>query len=109
MNTLQLSLKSFVVKSMADQRVVKGLSSDRIQGILERQVGKSTTERRSGYPPPEQYGPLRFYDGEFRCASRGCGSPTHYQFRGIPRCVVHVLRLMNEELMTDEERELANG
>ena len=54
-----------------------------------------------------QKGPLRYYDnGNMRCLSSRCGSPTHYKFRGVPYCTVHALRLMNEEL-TDENDAVA--
>jgi hypothetical protein len=48
---------------------------------------------------PEQHGPMRHFDREMRCASPGCGSPTHFKLEGIPRCMVHCLREMNEMLI----------
>jgi hypothetical protein len=53
---------------------------------------------------PPQFGPLRWFDTEMRCASRGCSSPTVLQLNGIPRCSVHVLRIMNEMLTSEEEQ-----
>jgi len=51
-----------------------------------------------------QKGPLRYYDnGNMRCLSSRCGSPTHYKFRGVPYCTVHALRKMNEELTDENE------
>lgn len=47
------------------------------------------------YPVPAQYGPLRQFDREMRCACRGCGSSTFYKVRGIPRCITHALRELN--------------
>lgn len=48
---------------------------------------------------PEQFGPLRHFDREMRCASRGCSSPTHFKLQGIPLCMIHCLRKMNEMLL----------
>jgi hypothetical protein len=50
------------------------------------------------YAVPPQYGPLRQFDREMRCASRGCGSPTHFKVSGIPRCSIHALRELNDML-----------
>lgn len=47
---------------------------------------------------PEQRGPLRHYDTEARCASRGCNSPTHFKLEGVSYCMIHCLYLMNEML-----------
>lgn len=47
----------------------------------------------------EQFGPLRRFDKEMRCASRGCGSSTFFRVRGIPRCISHALRELNEMLV----------
>lgn len=44
-------------------------------------------------------GPLRYSETERRCASRGCGSSTHYAVQGVPRCTVHALQEMNEMLV----------
>jgi hypothetical protein len=51
------------------------------------------------YEPIEQYGPLRWYDKEMRCASRGCSSPTYCKVQGIPYCTMHSLRRLNEMLV----------
>lgn len=56
-------------------------------------------ETRNKYPRPEQVGPLRRYDNEMRCASRGCNSPTYYKLQGIQYCSVHVIRIMNDMLV----------
>lgn len=48
------------------------------------------------YPVPPQYGPLRQVERETRCASRGCGSSTFYKVNGIPRCMTHALRELND-------------
>lgn len=47
------------------------------------------------YDIPPQYGPLRQFDKEMRCACRGCGSSTFYKVRDIPRCMSHALRELN--------------
>lgn len=46
--------------------------------------------------PKPQYGPLRWYDKEMRCANRGCSGPTYCKVRGIPRCMKHALEDLNE-------------
>lgn len=53
----------------------------------------------TGYPAPEQFGPLRWYDKEMRCASRGCSSPTYLKVQGVPYCGTHALHKMNELLI----------
>jgi hypothetical protein len=45
-----------------------------------------------------QAGPLRWFDKEMRCASRGCSSPTFAKVNGTPRCMMHALRELNEML-----------
>jgi len=57
-------------------------------------------EKKRQLPP--QVGPIKWYDKEMRCASRGCGSPTYIKFQGIPNCMIHTLRLANE-LMVEHE------
>jgi hypothetical protein len=47
------------------------------------------------YPTVEQFGPLRHFEREMRCACRGCGSSTFYKVNGIPRCMTHALRELN--------------
>jgi hypothetical protein len=47
---------------------------------------------------PEQYGPVRWYDKEMRCSNRGCGSPTYIRIQGVPRCMIHAVKEMNEML-----------
>lgn len=63
------------------------------------------TDPRERYPIPPQHGPLRWYDTSYRCASRGCGSPTRYKLNGVPYCSVHVIRKMNDMIceLTGEE------
>lgn len=64
-------------------------------------IASNTTNGR--VPRTKQFGPLRTYDQEMRCASRGCGSPTHFQLNGIPYCWPHVVWRMNEMLTPQEE------
>lgn len=52
-------------------------------------------EERTRITPP-QVGPIKRYDVEMRCASRGCGSSTYIRFRGIPKCTTHTLKEANE-------------
>jgi len=47
------------------------------------------------HPVPQQYGPLRQFDREMRCACRGCSSSTFYKVCGVPRCMTHALRELN--------------
>lgn len=66
----------------------------------------------SPYPIPPQYGPLRHFENEMRCACRGCGCSTYLRLEGIPRCSIHAMKMMNEMLMTPaelEERERKNN
>lgn len=67
--------------------------------FLQELLDQPTESTNAKYPVPEQHGPFRFYDSEFRCASRGCGSPTRYKLQGIPYCSVHVMRKMNDMLI----------
>lgn len=62
-------------------------------------LGTVISDGPINYPAPEQFGPLRWYDKEMRCASRGCGSPTYCKLKGIPYCIMHSLKLMNELLV----------
>lgn len=50
---------------------------------------------------PPQVGPIKWYDTPMRCSSRGCNSPTYIRWRGMPKCMPHILRLANE-LFVDE-------
>jgi len=54
---------------------------------------------------PEQFGPMIQYDREMRCASRGCGSSTFLKLQGIPLCMTHCLKRMNEMLLALGVRE----
>ena len=74
------------------------LSLDEITALL------SKPEKGQPAKPPQQYGPLRWYDKEMRCASRGCGSPTHCKVEGIPYCTMHSLRKLNDMLTDEGER-----
>jgi hypothetical protein len=51
---------------------------------------------------PPQVGPIKWYDKEMRCASRGCSSSTYIKFCGIPKCMMHTLREANE-LMVEHD------
>lgn len=78
-------------------QLAKALSPEQIAGLLK--VDKAI--QRSGVlerKTPPQTGPIRWYDKEMRCASRGCGSPTYIKFDGVPYCGMHTLRLANERL-----------
>jgi len=75
----------------------KVLDADTIAALLTRD--KQASDPRTRYPVPPQEGPFRWYDSEFRCASRGCGSPTRYKLQGIPYCSVHLINKMNDMLI----------
>jgi len=70
-----------------------------VEGIELDSLGTVISEGSSGYPAPEQFGPLRWVDSTLRCASRGCSSPTHCKLKGIPYCFSHCLREMNQMLL----------
>jgi|SRR6516225_1243224 hypothetical protein len=74
--------------------------------LLKQLVNENahTERQKRKYPIPEQYGPLRRFDRELRCASRGCGSPTYYKVDGIPYCTVHALRQLNDLVMVLTKR-----
>ena len=75
---------------------------DFLSGLLSSGASPDTDASKFNYESTQK-GPLRYYDnGNMRCLSRRCGSPTHYKLRGVPYCTVHALRKMNEEL-TDED------
>jgi hypothetical protein len=46
-----------------------------------------------------QNGPVRFFDNEMRCSSRGCSSSTYIKMQGIPKCMMHTLIACNELLI----------
>jgi hypothetical protein len=48
------------------------------------------------YEALRQNGPLRWFDREMRCASRGCGSSTYCKVESVPYCTTHALRKLNE-------------
>lgn len=51
------------------------------------------------FPRIKQEGPLRFVDETMSCVSRGCGSPTWCKVKGIPMCLMHALRELNQMLI----------
>ena len=65
--------------------------------IIDELLEESETTAR--YEAPVQHGPLRQFDNYFRCASRGCSSPTFFKLQGIPYCMIHCLRTMNDMLV----------
>lgn len=52
------------------------------------------------YKVPKQKGPVRFFDATLRCASRGCGSPTHFKLQGVPYCMIHTIWKLNDLLLS---------
>jgi hypothetical protein len=65
-----------------------GLSANDVKALLSPKVSDSKA--------PLQDGPLRWYDHEMRCASKGCSSPTYCKVEGVPYCMMHSLRKLNE-------------
>jgi len=54
------------------------------------------------HPRPEQHGPLRQFERSMSCMSGTkkyrCASPTFFKVNGVPRCMIHALRELNEML-----------
>ena len=76
------------------------LSNDQITELL-KPVTHSVTVKKgtTGRTLPPQEGPLRFFDKEMRCSSRGCSSATYAKVQGVPRCSIHALHELNEMLV----------
>lgn len=71
-----------------------------LSSILEILDAPEPTEsKHKYYAPPDQVGPLRWVDKDMRCASRGCSSPTTCKVQGVPYCLMHALRRLNEMLV----------
>jgi len=70
-----------------------------LDDILEILNEPDAPQKFRFYAPPEQKGPLRWRDKDMRCASKGCSSPTTCQVKGIPYCMMHSLRKLNEMLV----------
>lgn len=68
-----------------------------VTGIELEELGSVISEGR--FPTVPQDGPLRWYDTIFRCASKGCSSPTYCKLKGIPYCTMHVMKEMNKMLI----------
>lgn len=73
-------------------QTVNSLDFDTITRLL---ADEQLTPQRK-FPIPIQEGPLRFVDEKLRCASRNCSSPTYIKIKGIPYCMMHSLRELNE-------------
>jgi hypothetical protein len=43
------------------------------------------------YPRLPEDGNVRQTADTKRCASRGCSSPTHFTYTGVPYCVIHMI------------------
>ncbi len=56
---------------------------------IERELESPTAPRHTAP------GPLKWYDKEMRCASRGCRSPSYCKVEGIPYCVMHALHKLD--------------
>jgi len=57
---------------------------------------KLTTD---GFERPEQFGPVRWFDKEMRCATRRCNSPTYIRLNRIPTCMMHAIKELNQMLV----------
>jgi hypothetical protein len=65
-------------------------------GLTQQQIAELLKPKVQVSNAPPQTGPLRYYDREMRCASRGCGSPTYTKVEHVPLCMTHALRKLNE-------------
>lgn len=54
---------------------------------------------RAGYTLFKQRGPMRQFENSMRCKSQNCGSPTFIKVQGVPLCLMHALRTLNELLI----------
>lgn len=76
---------------------VKEIDATTIAALLK---GEHAQELRgSPFPRDEQFGPLRWYDVEMRCAARRCNSPTYCKVDGIPNCTMHALKRLNDVIV----------
>jgi hypothetical protein len=66
---------------------------------IEALLSEPQESKEYQWPRVEQKGPLRQFDNEMRCASRGCRSPTHFKVKGIPYCMIHAMRKLNDMLI----------
>jgi len=74
----------------------------KIEPLAEDELAEVLAEpqtMREKYPVPDQRGPLRQFEKEMRCASRGCGSSTFLKVQGIQYCTTHALNVLNEMLI----------
>jgi hypothetical protein len=78
------------------------LSPDEIAGLLSKTATGATKTAKYSYHINEQFGPLRWFEKEMRCACKGCNSPTYCKVEGIPRCMIHALRELNDLLVAVE-------
>lgn len=74
------------------------LSPEQIKRLL-----KPSSPYKATTKPNAVDGPCRYYESEFRCASRGCSSPTHYKIEGTPRCYPHAIVEMNDLCLEMQE------
>lgn len=89
---------------IAELLVIKD-SKSRPRGIKAAQGSDQPPVRRqrkfdriqTQYPSFHEDSPVRLFDKEFRCVSKGCHSPTYYKLRGIPYCGVHLIYLLTYE------------
>ena len=63
--------------------------------ILALLSGEEKSKPVNTRPRPIQLGVVRWRDKPERCASRGCGSPTHITVVGVTRCTTHALYELN--------------
>lgn len=70
--------------------MTKALDTSEINALLKKSMPPE---------PPKQYGPMRRFDREMRCASKGCGSSTYLKLQGIPYCTAHTLIRLNNMLV----------
>lgn len=72
------------------------LDKDTLAGLLKT----NAPIRKYRYVPKNKH--IVWYDTGFRCAARGCNSPTYLKIDGIPRCLIHALDSLADILNTLE-------
>jgi hypothetical protein len=82
------------------------LTLDEIEALTKPTPTPTPTPKpqfKSRYEPPKQFGPLRHFDQEMRCVSRGCRSPTYHKVKGIPYCMIHAMQELNSMVVKLEQ------
>lgn len=89
----------------------KLLADELAQGIRASKPHRQT-RIRIHFPALPIGGPVTWHDivspnKSLRCTSRGCGTPTPYKLRGIPKCKDHLIIELVLELQTNRGETVA--